>query len=80
MKEIKRIGRGIGKVFLALLGGILMPILIWVALGAFLTQKIREKRQQRMSTPTVAEILAAAGITIREDSLTSAGKGDKRLR
>ncbi len=80
MKRIKRIGWGVGKVVLALLGGILMPILIWVALGAFLTQKIREKRQQRMSTPTVAEILAAAGLTIREDSLTSAGKGDKRLR
>ncbi len=80
MKTIKRIGRGVGKVVLALLGGILMPVMIWVALGAFLTQKIREKRQQRMSTPTVAEILAAAGLTIREDSLTSAGKGDKRLR
>ncbi len=80
MKNIKRTGRGVGKVVLALLAGILMPVMIWVALGAFLTQKIREKRQQRMSTPTVAEILAAAGLTIREDSLTSAGKGDKRLR
>jgi len=68
MKEIKRIGRGVGKVVLVLLAGILMPILVWVALGASLTQKIREKRQQRMSAPTIAEILAAAGITIREEA------------
>ncbi len=68
MKRIKRIGWGVGKVVLALLAGILMPILIWVALGAAVTQKLREKRQQRKSAPTIAEILAAAGINVREET------------
>ena len=34
MKGTKRITGGIGKVVLALLGAVFMPILIWVALGA----------------------------------------------
>ena len=36
MKTTKKIGLGITKVIAALLGAALMPILIWVALGAAL--------------------------------------------
>lgn len=43
MKRTKRITRGIGKVVLALLGAVLMPILIWVALAAAMRQGTRRK-------------------------------------
>lgn len=38
MKEIKKIAKGIGKVTLAVVAGIMFPVLIWVALGAAMTQ------------------------------------------
>ncbi len=45
MKNIKRTGRGIGKVVVALLAGILMPVMIWVALGAAVRQKTGRPHQ-----------------------------------
>ncbi len=53
MKGTKRITRGIGKVVLALLGAVFMPILIWVALGTAVKQGT-----QRKATHTTREILA----------------------
>ncbi len=41
MKGTKKIVRGTGKVILALLGGILFPALIWVALGVAVTRGMR---------------------------------------
>jgi hypothetical protein len=64
MKEIKRVAQGTGKVILALLTGILMPILIWVALGVAINQKLREKKLKQTSAPTIGEILTKAGLTI----------------
>ena len=63
MERVKQIARGTGKVILALLGGILMPILIWVALGVAVNQWVRERRLQRESAGTVGKILADAGLT-----------------
>jgi len=70
MERVKQIVRGGGKVILALLGGILMPILIWVALGTAVYQRVREKRAQREPAPTIGEILAAAGLTIQDEAAT----------
>ena len=70
MERAKQIVRGGGKVILALLGGILMPILIWVALGTAVYQRVREKRAQRKPAPTIGEILAAAGLTIQGEAAT----------
>lgn len=61
MKGTKKIVRGTGKVMLALLGGILFPALIWVALGVAVNQMLRERRPKRAPAPTIGEILAAAG-------------------
>ena len=61
MKEILKVAKGIGKVVLALLTAILMPILIWVAMGVVLNQKLREKKYKEATAPTVGEILTKAG-------------------
>ena len=68
MERVKQITGGVGKVILALLGGILFPILIWVALGVALNQKLRERKLQRAPAPTIGEILAAAGLAIQEEA------------
>jgi len=44
MKGMIKLAKGTGKVILALLTGILMPILIWVAPGVVLNQITREKK------------------------------------
>ena len=61
MKGMMKLARGTGKVFLALLGGILMPILIWVALGVALNKKLREKEVRQAEVLTNGEILAKDG-------------------
>ncbi len=58
MKGMMKIARGTGNVFLALLGGIFMPVLIWVALGVALNKKLRERSVQPEPTPAVGETLA----------------------
>ncbi len=72
MKGTKQIARGTGKVMLALLGGILMPILIWVAFGVAISQKVRDRIPQRKPAPTIGEVLVAAGLIIEGE--TAAGK------
>ncbi len=67
MKGMKRTTRGIGKVILALLGGVLIPVLIWMAFGIAVTQRVRGKEPQRKAASTIGEILTAAGLTIQED-------------
>ncbi len=59
MNKMNGIAKGTGKVFLALLGGILFPILIWVALGVAINQKLRAPKVAA-AEPTIAEILATA--------------------
>ncbi len=70
MKRIKRVAGGIGKVVLALIAGILFPIMIWVALGVAVSQKLRERKPERVLTPTIGEILAQAGLSVQTDTTT----------
>ena len=42
MKTMKRIAQGTGKVVLAILVGVLIPVLIWVALEVAVNQKMRD--------------------------------------
>ncbi|MBM2824449.1 MAG: hypothetical protein HW402_113 [Dehalococcoidales bacterium] len=58
MKGMTKIARGTGKVFLALLGGIFMPVWIWVALGVAMNKKLREKEVRQAEVPTIGETLA----------------------
>jgi hypothetical protein len=69
MKRMKRFAVGASKVCLALLGVILFPILIWVALGVAVNQRMKEKRQRR-AVPTMGEILTAAGLKINDEATT----------
>lgn len=57
MKKLIVIAKGTGKVILALLAGITSPVLIWVALGVVINQKIQEKKLKRQTAPTLGEIL-----------------------
>lgn len=70
MERVKQIARGFGKVSLALLGGALMPILIPMALGVAVNQRMRERRLQREPAPTIGEILETAGLTIQGEATT----------
>lgn len=70
MERVKQIARGFGKVSLALLGGVLMPILTLVALGVAVNQRVQKRRLQRKPTPTIGEILATAGLTIQGEATT----------
>ncbi len=55
--------RRVAAAALALLTGTIFPILIWVGFGAAVSHWIRERRLQREPSRTVAEILAAAGLS-----------------
>jgi hypothetical protein len=71
MKGMIRTAKGTGKVILALLTGILMPLLIWVALGVALVHKRWERKQTKVPHMTVSEILERAGLTIQEQVATN---------
>ncbi|OGO19779.1 MAG: hypothetical protein A2144_13115 [Chloroflexi bacterium RBG_16_50_9] len=66
MKTIMKIAKGTGKVILALLTGVLMPILIWVALGVALNKKLAEKKVKEATAPTIGEILNKAKVDINQ--------------
>ncbi len=53
-----RVAREVRKVLLALLCGVLMPVLMWVALGAAITWKAREKTAKRVTVRRIGEVLA----------------------
>ena len=52
-----RFAKGTGKVAFAILVGVRMPVLIWVALGVAVNQKLRQPAAQK-KTATIGEILA----------------------
>lgn len=64
MEKTKKILAKTGKVMLALLGCVLMPILIWIALGVVILQKTK-KRQRVEAAPTLGQILEAAALKIK---------------
>jgi hypothetical protein len=65
MKGIMKVAKGIGKVILALLTAVLMPILIWVALGVALNKKLRGEVIRQTEVKTIGEILNRANQTIK---------------
>ncbi len=54
MKTLNRIVRGTGKVTLAILGCLLMPILVWVGLGTAIYQR------NRVANPAIGSELTRA--------------------
>ena len=60
MNKIMKVVKGTGKVVLALLTGIFMPILLWIGLGVALNQKLRAKKQVTETAPTIGDILDGA--------------------
>ena len=59
MEKTKNIAKGTAKVILALATGVLMPVLIWVAMGVAINRKMREKSAERKLAPAFDETLAA---------------------
>ena len=55
MLELKKIAKGTCKVILALLTGMLMPILIWVALGMIINQKMQTKKLKQTVVDKLVE-------------------------
>jgi hypothetical protein len=60
MNKMMRVVKGTGKVILAILTGIFMPILLWIGLGVALNQKMRAKKRVTETAPTIGEILDGA--------------------
>ncbi len=59
MEKTMKVLRKIGKIMLVVLGAILMPVLIWVALGVAIHYKLQARRTgEQKPTPTIGEILA----------------------
>ena len=61
--------RGVLSVVLALLAGVLFPVLIWVGLVVAVNQLVRERIPQRKLAPAIDDILAAAGLAIQWEPL-----------
>jgi len=57
MEKTMKVLRKIGKIMLVVLGAILMPVLIWVALGVAIHYKFQARKEQK-KVPTIGEILA----------------------
>ena len=57
MNKMMKVVKGTGKVILALLTGIFMPILLWIGLGVAINQKLRVKKHVTETAPTIGEIL-----------------------
>ena len=69
MQRMKKIASGTGKVILALLTGVSLPVLIWVALGMAMHKKAHEMKHKQTPVPTVAEVMIKAGLTIQEETV-----------
>lgn len=57
MEKMMKVARGTGKVVLALLTAVFMPVLIWVALGVAINRKMAEKNALRKLAPAIDETL-----------------------
>ncbi len=57
--------RKVASILLALLAGVLFPILIWIGFGVAVYQRLCERSFQREPARTLGEILAAAGLEIQ---------------
>jgi CheY-like chemotaxis protein len=59
-RTARRVAATFGKMLLAVLGAIFMPILIWVGLGVAVNYQLRERSARKTTVPTLGEILAQA--------------------
>jgi hypothetical protein len=66
MNKMMKVVKGTGKVILALLTGIFMPILIWIGLGVALNQKLRAKKKVVETAPTIGEILNKTKVIVEK--------------
>ncbi|OGN90396.1 MAG: hypothetical protein A2Z70_00870 [Chloroflexi bacterium RBG_13_48_17] len=66
MKNIQKVVKGTGKVVLALMTAVLMPVLIWVAMGVAVNHMAKEKSVQRKLAP-VGKKLAVNHTAINEE-------------
>ncbi len=62
MKTFKKIALGIGKVLAAMIGCVLLPVLIWVALGVAIYQKTHQGEARKELVPTLGKILGVAAV------------------
>ncbi len=74
MNAMRRTAGSTAKVFLALLGGILFPVLVWVALGVALSQRVRGRRLNQTPAPAPARLPGAAGRSSGEEIYGGAAK------
>ena len=65
MEKTKGMTLGIGKIILVILGCVLMPVLIFVALGAAIYQETHAKETRTETVPTFGQVLAATGLRRR---------------
>jgi hypothetical protein len=66
MNKMMKVVKGTGKLILALLTGIFMPILLWIGLGVALNQKLRVKKQVTETAPTIGEILNKTKVVVEK--------------
>ena len=57
MKRTMKVARGTGKVFLAMLCGVIIPILIWIGLGTAIVQRVRETRGKKVEVRRLGEAM-----------------------
>jgi hypothetical protein len=66
MKRIEKVVKGIGKVILALLTGIFMPLLVWVGLGVAINQKVTKKAIQPKTVPAAGDTLVETPVNTKK--------------
>jgi hypothetical protein len=66
MKRMEKAIKEIGKVLLALLTGIFMPLLVWVGLGIAINQKMTKKVAHPKTVPATGNTLAETPVNTKK--------------
>ena len=66
MKMIQKAIKEIGKVILALLTGIFMPLLVWAGLGVAINQKLTKKAAQPKMVPAASDTLIETPVNTKK--------------
>ena len=53
------------KILVAIVGGVLMPVLIWITLGVVLHQKLQTRKYEKRIA-SINEILKEAGLSLHK--------------
>ena len=82
MERMVKIAKGTGRIILTILTGMLMPVLIWVALGVAFNQVTKEKRlgravpkdvpekSKQQPVPDIYRLLTKTGLNIHDATVT----------